>query len=382
MLRRWRRPLPVLFCLPGGWHCLGQDAGLSDTNLIADSVPLWTESMLWDEKVTVSSGAGYKDNILLSAFTPQGSGFFYNALDAMVLRVPLDGWKIVGGIVGDDMQYWRDVGTGREDSFLGSFQADREFSGGWETGLEVRGLYEHEVLDISTSDATPATALVDGYTLTVQPSLRKKLVGDLWLKTGLPASRWLMASPLDDYWEFGPVVTAGYDFGERADVTASYSATYQPHDTWTAIPGAAGSPRLEIFQQQAEWAWHQYWDSRQRWRSTTRLVLAWRQDNGSGLFNYFSYKVAEDLRWQTVNWMIEASLDVANEDYPIQSAGFHDPETLSRTFWQASVEVERRIFKGLKSFAKWDYDQCVSNEDLGAENYQANTFSGGLRYEF
>jgi hypothetical protein len=191
-----------------------------------------------------------------------------------------------------------------------------------------------------------------------------------------------MASPLDDYWEFGPVATVGYNFGERADVTASYSATYEQHDSWTAVPEEASSGRLEIFQQQAELAWHQYWDSQQHWRSSTRLVLTWRQDNGSGLFNYFSYKAGEDLRWQTTNWMVEASLDVANEDYPVQPAGNHDPETLSRTIWQVSLEVERRIFKGLKSFAKWDYEQCVSNEDLGADNYQANTISGGLRYEF
>jgi hypothetical protein len=181
------------------------------------------------------------------------------------------------------------------------------------------------------------------------------------------------------------VVTAGYDIGDRADVTASYSANYEQHDSWTAIPaefGGASSPLLEIFQQQAEWAWHQYWDAAQHWRSSTRLVLTWRQDNGSGYFNNFSYKVGEDLRWQTTNWMAEASLDVANEDYPIQTVFSHDPETLSRTIWQVSFELERRMFKGLKTFAKWDYAQCISNELLGADNYQANTFSGGLRYEF
>jgi len=338
--------------------------------------------MLWDKQISVSSGLGDKDNVLLSAFNPRGSGFFYNAMDLMVLRVPMDGWKIVGAIVGDDMRYWHNVGASGEDSFIGSLQAYREFHDGWEAGMEVRGLYENEVLDISTSDALPATALVEGYGITAQPSLRKALLGNLWLKAEVPVSRWLMASPLDDYWEFGPVATVGYSFGERADLTASYSATYQPHDSWTAVPGVGSSARLELFQQQAEWAWHQYWDTGQHWRSTTRLVLTWKEDNGEGLFNYFSYKGGEDVRWQTTNWMVEASLEVANEDYPVQSAGPHDPETLSRTFWQVSVEMERRIYKSLKGFAKWDYEQCVSNELLGADNYRANTVTGGLRYEF
>jgi hypothetical protein len=83
---------------------------MSATNVISEDAPLWTESMLWDEQIDLSSGLGYKDNVFLSAFKPRGSAFFINSLDLMVLRLPLDGWKIVGGVVGDDIRYWRNLG--------------------------------------------------------------------------------------------------------------------------------------------------------------------------------------------------------------------------------------------------------------------------------
>lgn len=341
--------------------------------------------MLWDEQVSLSSGLGYKDNVLLSATNSHGSAFCVNGLDLMVIRLPMDGWKVVGFIVGDDIRYWHDVGADREDSFIGGLRVERELPDGWQAGLEARGLYEHQVLDVTTSQGTPTNALVDGYGITAQPSVRKDLIAGLWLKLEVPVTRWLFEAPLDDFWEFGPVVTAGYDLSKRADVTASYGATDQIHDDWFALD-AAGlrqlPQHLEIFQQQAELAWHQYWDAHRRWRSSTRLIFTDKEDNGGGYFNYYQYQAVEDLSRQTDDWQINGSAQIAYEDYPIQTLNEHSPQTLYRNLWNLSLEAERRLFKGLKGFAKLEYTRGLSNETGGAGDYHATTVSGGLRYEF
>jgi len=340
--------------------------------------------MLWDEQISLSSGLGYNNNVRLNAFNPQGSAFFINGLDLMVMRMPLDGWQIVGAITGDDIRYCRSVGTSREDSFIASLRVERELPDGWQAGLEARGLYEDQVLDISTSSGTPVTALVEGYGITGQPSLRKDLIAGLWLKLEVPVTRWYFEAPLDDYWEFGPVVTVGCDFGKRADVTLSYGASYQLHDEWMALD-AYGRPLpqlLEIFQQRAELAWHQYWDSRQRWRSSTRLIFAYREDNGGGYFNYYQYQAVEDLRWQTADWEITGSAQLAYEDYPIQTIEPHNSQTLYRNLLDLSLEGEHRLFKGLKCYAKLEYQRAISNEALNAGDYNGTTVSGGIRWEF
>jgi hypothetical protein len=383
--RNFRRGL-ILFTLLFNFTNCGRAAepALSDTNLISENIPLWTESMLWDEQVSFSSGLGYKNNVLLSAFDPHGSAFVINGLDLMVVRVPLDGWQIVGSVIGDDIRYWHDVGANREDSFIGSLRVERDLPDGWQIGLETRGLYEDQVLDVSTSEATPTSALVEGYGITAQPSLRKDLADGLWLKLEVPVTRWLFQSPLDNYWEFGPVATAGCDFGQQANATLSYGASYQNHDEWTTL-AANGVPlpqRLEIFEDRAELAWHQYWDANRHWRSSTRLIFSYQEDNGGGYFNYYQYQAVEDLRWQTDNWNIQGSAQLAYEDYPVQPDEAYSSQKLYRNLLNLSVEAERRLFKGLKSFAKLEYQRAFSDQGLNAGDYNATTMSGGLRYEF
>jgi hypothetical protein len=360
------------------------EPALSETNLIPENLSLWTEAMLWDEQASLSSGLGYNNNVLLSAFKPQGSAFNINGLDLMAIRVPLDGWRIVGSLIGDDIRYWRDVGTSREDTFVGSLRVERDLPDGWRAGLEARGLYENQVLQVTSSGGTPTNALVEGYGITVQPSVRKDFADGLWLKLEVPATRWLFQEPLDNYWEFGPVVTAGHDFSPRADVTLSYGASYQDHDEWRTVDkyGRPLPQLLEIFQDRAELAWHQYWDVNRCWRSSTRLVFSYQQDNGGGYFNYYQYQAVEDLRWQTADWNIQASGQIAFQDYPVQTIEPHNSQTLYRNLLNLSLDGERRLFKGLKTFARLEYQQALSNQGGNAGNYNATTVSGGLRYEF
>jgi len=362
----------------------GGESPPSATNLISEDEPLWTQSMLWDQQITLSSGLGYKDNVLLSAFNPRSSPFFVNGLDWVVLRLPLDGWQVEGSIDGNDIRYWRNVGTNSEDLFISSLRIQREWPDGWRAGLEFRGLYEKQVLDISTSEGAPATALVEGYEITAQPSVRKDFKAGLWLQVEMPVTRWQLQAPLDDYWEFGPVVTVGDDIGPRSTVTVSYGASYQAHAQWVVLD-AYGRPlpqHLEIFQDRTELAWHQYWDSHRYWRSSTRFVFAYNEDNGGGYFNYDQYQIVQDLRWQTANWQIKGAVQQVYELYPVQGVGILNGQLLNRNLLDLSLEVERRLFKHLKGFGKVQYQRGHSNYADDAGDYTARTYSCGLRWEF
>jgi len=340
--------------------------------------------MLWDKQLTLSSGFGYKDNVLLSSFAPRGSQFFINGLDLMVLRVPLDGWQVVGSVIGDDIRYTQQVGTNSEDLFVASLRVQRDLTQDWKAGLEVRGTYEKEVLDISTSQGAPATALVDGYAYTLQPSLRKDFDSWFWLQLQTPVTHWFFQAPLDEYWEYGPVITAGHDFGEAAAVTLSYGLDEQPHEKWVALDayGRRLNHALKIEQQRAELAWRQYWDSLHYWRSSSRLVFAPRRDNGGGYFNCYQYQAIQDLTFQTTNWLVKASAQLVYEIYPVQGVGILNGEILGRDLVTLSFEAERRLYRGWKAYGNWEYQQAHSREAAAAGDYLARTISFGLRYEF
>jgi hypothetical protein len=188
----------------------------------------------------------------------------------------------------------------------------------------------------------------------------------------------------DDYWEFGPVVTIGRELGRNGDLTLSYVASYQPHDSWLALDpfGRPLSQHLEIFQDRTEVAWHQFWDPNKRFRSSTRLIIAYDEDNGGGYFNFYQYQVVQDLIWQTANWKVNGTAQQIYEYYPIQGVGTLNGQFLDRNFLDLSLEVERRIFKQLKGFARAEYHRGHSNYTGGAGDYFARTYSGGLRWEF
>ncbi len=362
----------------------GGESPPSAPDLISGNETLWTPSMLWDEQIALSSGFGYKDNVLLSAFNPRHSGFVINGVDLAVMRLPLDGWQVVGVVVGDDIRYWRNTGTDSEDSLLASLRIQRELPEDWKTALEFRGLDEKQVLDISTREGVPATALVEGYEIRGQPSVRKDFKNGLWLQVELPVTRWSLAAPLDDYWEFGPIVTAGYNVGKYSDVAASYGASYQPHDNWVALdPYGRPLPQLlEMFQDRTELAWHQYWDSQRQWRSSTRLIFSDNEDNGGGYFNYYQYQIIEDLLWQTANWQVKGSAQQAYELYPVQGVGVLNGQHLNRNLTDLSFEVQRRLCKHWKGFGKVEYQRGHSNYSGAAGDYTTRTYSCGLRWEF
>jgi hypothetical protein len=362
----------------------GGEGPPSEPDLISGNEALWTQSMLWDEQIALYSGVGYKDNVLLSPFNPRGSAFVIDGVDLAVMRLPLDGWQVEGVVVGDDIRYWRNVGTNSEDSLICSLRVQRELADGWRVALEGRGLDEKQVLDISTSEAVPATALVKGYGITATPSLRKDFQDGLWVQVEVPVTRWSLAAPLDDYWELGPLVTVGYNISQYSDLAASYGASYQPHDNWVALDryGRPLPQLLEIFQDRTELAWHQYWDSKRRLRSSTRLIFADDQDNGGGYFNYYEYQIVQDVLWQTANWQIKASVQQVYELYPVEGVGVLNGQHLDRNLTDLSFEVQRRLFKHFKGFGKFEYQRGHSNYAAGAGNYTTRTYSCGLRWEF
>jgi hypothetical protein len=374
----------LLFLFVFALRSRAAETGVSSADLIPTNATLWTESMLWDEEGDVSSGVGYNNNVLLSATNRQGSAFYVNGLDFVVTRLPIDGWQVVGAVIADDIRYWRNVGTGSEDSFVASLTVERELPAGWQAGLELRDLYEKEVLDITTSEGVAAPTLVQGYGITEEPYVRKNLPAGFWLKLEMPVTRWLLAGPLDDYWDFGPVVTAGCELGSRADVSISYGVSYQQHDEWLALNDEDEQlpQRLDIFQQSVELAWHQYWDANRHWQSWTKLSYSKREDNGAGYFNYSQYQAVEDLHWQSDGWDIKGSAQIAYEDYPVQNPGVLNGQTLYRELLDFSLEVERRLYKNLKGFSKVEYQRAISNFINDGDDYTGTTVSGGLRLAF
>lgn len=354
-------------------------------DLIPENQPLLTESLLWTEAVTLRSGAGYRDNVLLSAVNSRGSGFFTSGLDLMFYRLPLDGWEVILFASGDDLRYWNDAGTANEDFWIGSAQVNRHFNDHWQAGLAVQGFYQDQVLDAAAGGqivSQPTNYLGKG--VIIKPSVRHDFSHRLWLQFEGTASRLYYRSPLDDQWRGGGILTAGWDYGHKSELTLSYDSQMEFDDDTpdanaqgTALPGT----HLSVWRNRVQLADKHYFDEAARWRARTRINFDFYRDNGSGFYDFDAYGAAEELRWQANGWSITGSAGIVYLRNPVQTATLSpSPSLLFRNIVDCTFRIERQVWKNLKFYAQYDLEHALSNDPSG--KYNANSSLGGLEWDF
>jgi hypothetical protein len=370
--------------------CLFATSLLADTQSSTNTLALiperelgWNESLLWDKDVTLRTGVGYKDNVLLSPSAPQGSGFFASGLDLSLIRLPLDGLELSLTATGDDTHYWRNTGISREDLALVSARVQKYFGGVWRGGLELRYVYLDQVLEelVETGGLQPVIA--QGNTLRVRPFLRRDLGTNWWLQLELPISREWLQSPLDDDWNYGAQVSLGRDYGHRSELALTVGGAYVAHDEWLArdsLGTEIPDRKLAIWRQITELKWVHQWDAQRRWRSTTKLGFQSNWDNGGGYFDYYQYRLSEELRFQSRDWEIKGTAGVSYYNFPVQTVAAPPSPTLYLTSLDVTFRVERRLYRSLHCFAMFEHEQTLSNDPTS--EFNANVTTGGLSWEF
>lgn len=358
------------------------NAPLEDLPLIPEDVKLFKESMLWQYTVSLRTGAGYRDNVLLSPSNAQGSGFVTEGLDASLSRLPLDGWGVDAIFSGDDERYLQNVPSDGTDFWLADVTLKRFLGDHWLLGVETGDNYLDEVDYVDTRTG-PEAVEIAGNTITLKPFVRRNLGTNWWTELDFPAAREMLNAPLDNVWKYGPQLQMGFSDDKKAEISLSYQIQQFDHDSWLAL-GADGAPigtrNLSVVEQRAELHWRRYWDGDNHWSTDTKLGFTRDEDNGGEFFNFNEYSLAERVRFETKNWQLTGTVRGSYRDYPVQRIGLTTGPTLDEVLLHASVRGERRLRKWLKLYAEYNYEQVISN--LADIRYRSDTFTVGLMWEF
>jgi len=367
------------------WLCfLAMLARADDTNDLA-ALTRDLGISLWDKSFSIRNGVGYDDNVLLDNARVRGSGFFDNGLDATVYRLPLGAWEYYYFLSGDDLRYWRNIGVGSQDNWIGAAKIDRVFSDDWKAGATFSYAYQDQILDLLTTEGVTAKTptKVIGNMLSLRPFLRRNLGSNYWVELEAEGVRQFYGSPAFSYWRAGPRISFGRDYGFHSQISLSYGVFDQPFDNepraaanGTNLPGA----RLEYLTQRAELLWRHHYGASHTWESTVRLNFDSVNDNASGYYNFYRYGASAELDYEAHGWKITAQGDLRYYNYPHQTADDPELSALYETGFTASLHVERRITKWLKLFADYEFEHTFSDDSV--EEYAVNTFKGGLQWEF
>ena len=338
---------------------------------------------LWDKTINLRLGVGFKDNVLLSPNAAAESAFIGTGLDLMLWRLPVEGTQFYLFFTGDDTRFLSGRDVNKEQSFIAQTQVKKEFGQHWKTALALQYLYQDQVFDASTIETIFRTVKAQGHSLSLRPSIRRDLPKDYWLELEFIANRQFFKEPLDDYWQNGPKLTLGRDYGFGSEASLSYEARNRAYDTReqtdsVGIPVTGSS--LEFWEHEVELVLRHNWDSKRRWRTTTKLGFELNQDNGSHFYDYFRYQLSQQLRYRTDTWEVKGQAKVYRYDYAHQTVSAIDPTKRNKTLLVLNLRGEKKLTHSLKLFAELEHERSIAN--LSFDQYRVNTAIAGVDWEF
>jgi len=300
----------------------------------------------------------------------------------MVVRLPTDGAQVVFFLNGEDIRYLAGGPVDKEQSLIAVLQVKKNLAENWSVGLESQYIYQDQVVDASTTE-TNQTVLAQGNSFTARPTIRRDFSKNTWLELGLGINRQYFKAPLDDYWEGGPKLTLGHEYGNRSEWALSYDLSRRAYDnreqlTKDGIPIAQSS--LEFDRHEFDLAVRNNWDRKRQWRTTTKLGVELNEDNGSGYFDYKRYYVAQQLRFQTSKWELQGRIKFSYYDYTIQTVSNTNTALRNRTDVILNLRGDRQLTKAIKLYGAFEHERVISNRSI--DQYRVNVVSGGVDWEF
>jgi hypothetical protein len=338
----------------------------------------------WDRTFTARASGGYKDNLTYAHLRPESSPFVSAGADALVSWTSFENAQVTGMLSADELRYLGSASVDHERFILGQAQVKKSLWTGFEASFAADYLYQDRVLDLSATETNRQAIFVRNHVITARPRLKMDLPCHNWVAFEWEGSRQLFAAPLDNFWEYGPRFTLAHDYRYGSQVGLSYGIQNRDYDRdaqltpeGAPIPGA--QRRFE--QHDVRLAWRHYWDSRQHWRTTTRLGYKVNEDQGPGFFDYTRLSASQQIRLRlNPTWDLSLDARLARYAFGVQQASAADPGKLERTELALSLRCERALTRWLKLVGACEHERAWSNDPF--ERYTANTVSAGLEAEF
>jgi hypothetical protein len=321
--------------------------------------------------------------VLLSSIVQRASPTMILGADWMAFPLLERGSEFFVFASYEQVRYFGVPEVDKDQTLLAAAQWKGSLSPGWQAGVDLQYFFLHQILDASLTENDMGTVLAKGHNLALKPSVRWSLMPGRFVEFELKWSRQVYDEPLDDYWEGGPRLTLGVEYGHRSELTLSYQSDWRPYLDRPAVDlggNALSGTTLETHQDIAEVVWRHHWDARRRWRTVTRAGAIWQRDNASGYHDYRRLIVSQQVRYACGDWEFRLQGRVWHQLYDNQTLGEEDPRLRDRTLASAEGSIERSVSRRLTLFASYRHERSLSNARL--DEYKVNVLESGLRFEF
>jgi len=336
----------------------------------------------WEPSLTLKLAGGFKDNVALSQSRPESSAFVRASLDAVAVRLPVDGIQSTFLLLAEDLRYLSSSSVKHEDFIFGQAEVRRFWLNDWQGAISFESAYIDQVIDLSVTETNQTRLAVKGGTLIGRPSVRRELSRDLWLGLESAVTRQMFDGLPDDYWIVAPKATLGRTYGNASEVTGAYEYSFRHYDTELAraVDRSIETNRTRLsYQHELQGVWKHNWDEARRFRTLTKATYRVSLDNASGYFDYTRFQGAEQFRFRGGPWEFSLEGRVSHYRFAVQK-GTNGRDDRERVDVGMTAHAEYRWGKFVRLFAEYDVTETISN--LKLEEYTANTVFAGVGVEF
>jgi hypothetical protein len=347
---------------------------------VADEVTNLSPPAVWDTSARVTTGFGYRDNILRTSIAAESGTFFNTAADASFIRLADNDAYLSFFILADDTRYLDVPSVAYEQFFSGTAQAVMPVGPRDELGGQFSYLYQHQVVDLSESGTALTRMLVDGHSYTLRPHWRRTLGGGWAVRVEVSGLRQLYDGDLSDYWEAAAEGRLIRTYGNRSEfsiIGQSKHIRYDSREKADRFGMAIANTDLASLQNEIGCEWRHNWDKARQWQTASRFSYMVNQDNGSGFFDYDRLLLKQQLRWKNSRWEVKTNARFSWYNYPVKRMG---AESLERSSMLFDARVERRLGQRWLTYLFAEREWSTSN-DL-RDRYKTWMAGGGVGFEF
>ncbi len=334
----------------------------------------------WDKDFSMRMDLGYADNVLLSPFDKDGSGFLRSSFDAFLYRPLSDSGFQTYLYAYGEINAYEDV-EGMDSSSLFMLQNELGWMAedGVETGLQLKYTFYDQVYDASFNEFAQASTTVQANQVEIRPFLRSPAGENGYAGAELAVVRILYENSDEDYYENHARFFFGRHYGHGSKVELDLTAIWREYDERVhrdrdGFP-LGGTLRRQSLGGGVEWA-HSFGENR-IWKTRTSSDFLTVKDNDLGYYDYDRGRIRSSLIRSGAKWKTTATLGFSHYDYQTQ-LGDNGRSKLQRQTVETSLSPERSFGKKWAGFFEWRREQDSSN--LRSYEYNANVMSiGGER---
>lgn len=339
----------------------------------------------WERTLALRFAVGYRDNVLLSPFTPVGRMFVQSEIDGFVWRLPLHRWECVGFLNADVSRYISaPAETGGEQHWLGHAEIRWLPSDPWRVGLAADAYYEDRVMDLSETEAVREVVPTRTEGLMLTASGRILLPANFSFAPSVQVHRSDFRDYPGDYDEGKVGAQLEWKRWKGFSISTGWfekSRSYAERPQFTAGGRALPGTRLRFRQKTGDVKVMETWEAQGRWTISITGSGLENRDGASGYFNYREKRATLEVVWEGKTWRISVRGDAKRRDYLVQTVGLGiNPPRRVEDDHEVGGRLEKKVSEKWMVYLAEHWERSRSNEiDF---NYRANTSTIGVQYTY